>query len=459
VRTLLSIVTVLTAVSCTTEPDSGPYSSPEPGEWLPGGDTTNTLLLGSNAFLREATNLSFEELKMHFGGNGFFNMGWVAGVASTDARDGLGPFFNARSCSGCHTKDGRAKPPEDGDGPFGGLLLRLSVPGPDGPMPDPIYGSQLQDRASYGVKPEAIPVVKWIEEFGSYPDGTEYSLVHPTFTFKELAYGPMPEDVMISPRIGPHMVGLGLLEAIPLERLQEIADPDDEDGDGVSGRIQWHQTADGPLPGRFGWKGDSPTVETQVAGAFKADMGLTSWIHPEDDCTEAQVVCLDEPNAGEPEVTDHILGRVTFYCRTIAVPVRRNAADPDVLHGKKLFNESGCATCHTPSHVTGDSPVDALKNQLIWPYTDLLLHDMGPGLADGRPVAEASGQEWKTPPLWSLGLIPVVSKHTRYLHDGRARNLEEAILWHGGEAEAATLAFMNLTKAEREHVLKFIADL
>ncbi len=450
---------VLTTVACTTQPDSGPYSSPEPGEWLPGGDTTNTLLLGSNAFLREATNLTIEELKIHFGGNGFFTMGWVEGVASTTARDGLGPFFNARSCTGCHSKDGRAEPPEAGEGPFGGLLLRLSVPGPDGPMPDPIYGSQFQDRASYGVQPEGIPVVEWIEESGTYPDGTEYSLIRPKFSFKELNYGPMAEDVMISPRIGPHMVGLGLLEAIPLERLQELADPDDTDGDGVSGRLQWRETPDGLLPGRFGWKGDSATVETQVADAFAGDMGLTSWIHPEDDCTDAQTVCLDEPDAGKPEVTDHVLGRVTFYARTIAVPVRRAADDPDILQGKRLFNESGCATCHTPSHTTGESPVNALTNQLIWPYTDLLLHDMGPGLADGRPVGEASGQEWKTPPLWSLGLIPVVSGHTRYLHDGRARNLEEAVLWHGGEAQNARDAFMALSKADRELLLRFVADL
>jgi len=418
------------------------------------------LLLGSNAFIREATNLSFDELVIHMGGNGFFNMGWVEGVASTDARDGLGPFFNARSCNSCHKKDGRARPPSvDAEGPFGGLLFRLSVPGPDGPMPDPIYGGQLQDLASYGVTPEGIPVVKWTEEFGVYPDGTEYSLVRPSYSFKDLAYGPMADDVMISPRIAPHVVGLGLLEAIPLERMQELADPDDEDGDGVSGRIQWLETHEGTLPGRFGWKADSATVETQVADAFKGDMGLTSWIHPKDDCTETQVVCLEEPDAGKPEVTDHVLGRVTFYTQTIAVPIRRAASDPDVLHGKQLFNESGCATCHTPSHITGSSPVAALENQLIWPYTDLLLHDMGPDLADGRPVAEANGQEWKTPPLWSLGLIPVVSGHTRYLHDGRARNLEEAILWHGGEAENARNAFMALTKNEREHVLKFVADL
>ena len=232
----------------------------EPGEWLPGGEATNTLLVGVNAFIMPAPNLSAENKRYFYSGNGFFNQPWVEAPASTEARDGLGPLFNARNCSDCHAKDGRAEPPEDGQSPFGGLLLRLSVPGPDGPIPDPVYGGQLQDLANPDIVVEAEPSITWEEQGGVYPDGTEFSLLHPTYTLDNPGYGPFSDDLMVSPRIAPHMVGLGLLEAISAERLDELADPDDDDGDGISGRIQWLDTEDGHQIGRFGWKGDAPTV-------------------------------------------------------------------------------------------------------------------------------------------------------------------------------------------------------
>jgi CxxC motif-containing protein (DUF1111 family) len=438
-------------VSCA-DGESAKTSVVEPGEWLPGGDTTNTRMLGANAFLMPAQNLSPDNELAFYGGNAFFNQGWVVSPASTEARDGLGPLFNARSCSGCHFRDGKAEPPEDGTGPFVGLLLQLSVPGPDGPVPHPIYGGQLQDQASPEVPVEGIPSVEWIEENAEYPDGTPYSLIRPSFTIDSLQHGELGADVMTSARIAPHMIGLGLLEAIPAERLESLA----TEG---NGRIHWLDTETGMQPGRFGWKATTPSVEVQSAVAFAGDMGLTSRLALTDDCTESQADCLAAINGGEPEVTDRILDRVVLYSRVIAVPARRDADDPTILKGKRRFNEIGCAECHTPSHTTGEGAIPELSNQLIWPYTDLLLHDMGEGLSDNRPVGEALPSEWKTAPLWGLGLMADAAGHSRYLHDGRARNLEEAILWHGGEAQSARDGFTELSSANRAALLAFVGDL
>ncbi len=434
------------------EPLVEPQPLVEEGEWLPGGETTNTRMLGANAFLMPAQNLLIETELAFYSGNAFFNQGWVVSPASTDARDGLGPLFNARSCSACHFRDGKGEPPEDGEGPFVGLLLKLSVPGPNGPVPHPVYGDQLQDQASPDVPVEGIPHMEWVEVHGQYPDGTPFTLIEPDIAIESLAYGPLGDDIMTSARIAPHMIGLGLLEAIPVERLQQL----EAEGEG---RIHWVDGIDTVMPGRFGWKASAPTVEVQSAAAFAGDMGLTSTIAPFDDCTDDQVDCLDAIDGGEPEVTDRIMDRVVTYSSTIAVPARRRADDPTVLRGKKLFNAIGCADCHTPSHRTGDARLAELSNQLIWPYTDLLLHDMGEGLSDNRPSGDAKPSEWKTPPLWGLGLMPQVAGHSRYLHDGRARSIEEAILWHGGEAQPATDEFMALNRKQREAVIAFVEDL
>lgn len=433
----------------------GPFSKPEPGEWLPGGDTTNRLLLGNNAFVPPAEGLSADDEMAFFSGNAFFNQAWVEAPSSTTARDGLGPMFNSRTCSGCHFRDGKGAPPSNDRSPLGGLLLRLSVPGPDGPMPDPVYGGQLQDQANDDIPVEALARITHVPRTVTYADGSRVTLLEPEYELSELGYGPLAEGLMISARVAPHMVGLGLLEAIPVERLEALADPDDADADGISGRIQRH----GDEVGRFGWKADAVDVPRQVAGAFAGDMGLTSPLVPNDDCTASQTACLAATHGGEPEVEQHIFDVTVTYSRTLAVPVRRNADDREVLKGKRLFHETGCAGCHVPSHVTGESAVAALEEQLVWPYTDLLLHDMGEGLADDRPVGEASGSEWRTAPLWGLGLVEDVSGHTRFLHDGRARSLEEAILWHGGEAEASRDAFLELSARQRDQLMTFLEDL
>ena len=434
-------------------------ASVEVGEWLPGGDTTNTLLLGNNAFLRAASNLTPEHESLFYGGNSFFNDSWVEAPSSTAHRDGLGPLFNARGCSGCHFRDGRAAPPESGSSPTTGLLFRISTP--DG-QPDATFGGQLQDQALPGLAAEVVVSIVQHAIEGELDDGTSYSLSAPEYRFDETDFGPLPARLDVSPRIAPQMVGLGLLEAVPLARLQELEDPNDSDRDGISGRIQWREDAGSGelLPGRFGWKGDAPTIEHQVAAAFNGDLGITSRLFPDDDCTDAQPDCLAEPNGGEPELEDHILERVVLYSRAVAVPVRREWEGDEVLRGKWLFTDLGCASCHVPQHTTGAFPaLPEFEGQHIWPYTDLLLHDMGPDLADDRPLGEASGSEWRTPPLWSLGLIPEVNGHSRYLHDGRARSLEEAILWHGGEAELAQHDYLGLDALDRSDLLRFLESL
>lgn len=427
----------------------------EPGEALPGGDTTNTLLLGPNAYSMPAANLDPEHEQDFYSGNAFFNQAWVEAPASTEARDGLGPLFLARSCSGCHFRDGKAQPPEAGASPFVGLLLRLTVPISGGFGPDPVYGGQIQDQATPDVPVEARPLLSLTPRDVAYDDGDVTTLHAPSYTVEDAAYGPFPADAQLSPRIASHLVGLGLLEAIPEARLAELEDPDDADGDGISGRRQLH----GEDLGRFGWKGDAIDVEHQVAGAFSGDMGLTSRVVPHDDCTPAQAACTTESSGGDPEVSDAIFDLVVLYSRAVAVPVRRRPDDPEVLAGKRRFHDVGCADCHTPSHTTGPAALPALEDQLVWPYTDLLLHDLGPDLDDGRPLGAASGSEWRTPPLWGLGLSRDVVGHQRLLHDGRADGVAQAILWHGGEAEASRDAFRALDAADRAALVAFVEDL
>lgn len=451
---------VLALAGCA--PPAAPY---EPGEALPGGETTIDFVLGSNAFAFPAANMSSERKAAFFSGNSFFNQAWVSAPASTTARDGLGPTFNARSCSACHFKDGRGNP---GDGPTAatGLLIRLSVPGEPhvelGIAPEPNYGDQFQTLANLGIPAEGTVGLRYEERTGAYADGEPYALQVPHYELSELAFGPLAEGTMISPRIAPVMVGLGLLEAIPEDRLLELADPDDADGDGISGRINrvWSVERQGMMAGRFGWKAEQPTVRQQTAAAAIGDMGLTSELFPDQNCPSVQLDCGAAHDGGVFEIDPRVLDNMTFYARTLALPARREADAPEVLRGKALFAAARCDACHTPSHTTGVlEGVPEVSNQRIWPYTDLLLHDMGPELADGRPSFEASGSEWRTPPLWGLGLVPLVNGHQRLLHDGRARGFAEAILWHGGEAQASRDHFVNMTREERAALIRFLESL
>lgn len=459
-------------ILCLTGCDTGSETTVttyEPGEELPGGVSTNTLLLGGNAFTMPAANITPEHESMFFSGNAFFNQPWVQAPASTKNRDGLGPLFNARSCAACHFKDGRGRPPASEDESFLGILLRLSVPGENahgGPLGEPVYGGQLQPFAIPGVPAEGRPSVRYNKIAGQYGDGTAYELMEPVYTISDLGYGPMREDVMVSARVAPAVTGLGLLEAIDISRLQALEDPDDADGDGISGRINWvwDVTTQTMAPGRFGWKADEPTVRQQSAGAFLGDMGITTGLFPNQECTEMQVECREAKDggnaAGLPEVEDHMMDRVEVYMQLLAVPVRDRFRDEETLRGKRLFGEIGCATCHVASHRTSPTAKFVeLQDQQIWPYTDLLLHDMGEGLSDGRPVFGASGSEWRTPPLWGLRFYKVVNGHEQLLHDGRARGVAEAILWHGGEGESAKEKFRLMSVEDREALVRFVESL
>ena len=434
-----------------------------PFEALSGGAATvhNQSAL---AFSLPAPGLSREESRFFGVGNSFFNQNWVAAPASAAARDGLGPFFNARSCAACHFKDGRGRPPAFDGERSSGYLVRLGVPGArdavGSPVGDARYGSQLQDGAVLGFAPEASVVLRYTDVPGAFADGTPYTLRRPALSFASAAYGPL-DGLAVSARVANQMPGMGLLEAIPEAALAAAADPDDRDGDGISGRLNrvWDAERQTHTAGRFGWKAEQPTVRQQVAAAFHGDLGITSPLFGAETCTAAPAGCNDVPSGGAPEIDDDNLGHVTLYASTLAVPARRDVSAPEVRRGERLFREIGCASCHLPRLETGVSPIAALAGQPIQPFTDLLLHDMGDGLADGFETFSATGREWRTPPLWGLGLIETVNGHQELLHDGRARGVVEAVLWHGGEAEAARERFRQLHAADRAALVRFLHSL
>ena len=424
----------------------------------------------TNAYSLPQGNLSMTKRLDFSVGNSFFRNPWVEAPASTDARDGLGPLFNTNSCQGCHIKDGRGHPPGVDEPPVS-LFLRLAVPAdPEldadilrkhGFKPAPVYGSQLQTAALPAAKPEADLIVEWTPVKETLADGTVVELRKPVYRIENPNYGPLPEDLLVSPRVAPQMIGMGLLEAIPIEDLQALQDTDDADGNGISGKLNqvWDLATEQTVPGRFGWKAAEPDVHQQSMGAFAGDMGLTSTLKPKTDCMPEQN-CERFTHGGEPEVSDKVANFVTFYAKSLAIPARRDIGSESVREGARLFNESGCAGCHTPRHQTGEvADRPDLSNQTIWPYSDLLLHDMGPALADGRDEFLANGNEWRTPPLWGIGLAQVVNPQAGFLHDGRARTLEEAVLWHGGEAQAAADRYRQMSPEDRSALIDFLNSL
>jgi len=413
---------------------------------------------GPHAFSFASPGLAAQDRRAFSVGNAFFRDNWVIAPASAEGRDGLGPFFNANSCSACHMEDGRGSVPLDGETGLG-IVVFLSPRDADG-EPHPAYGAQLHDQAIPGVVPEASIRIAPIAIPGQYPDGTSYELKRWDVAFENPAYGPL-DGIRHSLRVGQQLVGVGLLEAIDDATLRSLEDPEDRDGDGVSGRVHRVVGADGTVGlGRFGWKASQPTLEAQVIAALHEDLGITSRTRPHQAATPAQAAALAAPSGGSPEIDDHKIARLAHYCRVLAVPAQRRVGDPQVERGRELFAAVGCTACHVPELRTGThSPIEAFRGVVIRPYTDLLLHDMGDGLADDRRDGEATGREWRTPPLWGLGLLKVVNPDARFLHDGRAANIEEAILWHGGEAEPARDRFMRLDAAERAAVLAFLESL
>ncbi|MCU0828814.1 MAG: c-type cytochrome [Tabrizicola sp.] len=455
------------------------FTKPEPYEQNPAGAATVRATTTADAFSKPSANMPFDSEMAFKLGNALFRKTWVASPSSTLASDGLGPLYNARACQDCHLKDGRGHTPETPDDSRVSMFLRLSVmggPSPEGiaewiaTQPDPTYGGQLQDLAAPGHPAEGRMDITWTETPVTLADGTVVSLRAPTYSFANPGYADPSPDLMLSPRVAPPMIGLGLLEAIPAADILALADPEDADGDGISGRAQIVPSVEYGVPmlGRFGLKAGAPTVREQSAGAFASDMGLSTPLHPAPwgDCTTGQPTCTFAPHGQEPGLRDGLevdresLDLVTFYSQNLGVPARRNIDDPNVLRGKEVFYSLNCQGCHKPKHVThrlDGRPEQSF--QLIWPYTDLLLHDMGPGLADNRPEGRASGSEWKTPPLWGIGLTAQVSGHTEFLHDGRARSLLEAILWHGGEAQAQRDAVVGMATEDRDALIAFLESL
>jgi CxxC motif-containing protein (DUF1111 family) len=462
-------------------PAAGPEDDPLGAQT---GGATTVPANGRNAFLFPLATLDDAGRARFAIGNSFFRRNWVEAPASTTARDGLGPHFIARSCRGCHVDDGRGAPPEIRNSQRGNkaapseheppvaLLMRLSVPGTDahgGPRPDPVYGDQFDNAAIPGVRPEGRVRIRNEPVAGRFADGSAYTLHRPRYELTDLAYGPLTPGVLVSPRVAPQLPGMGLLEAIPdAEILHNAAVQAAADGP-IKGRPNrvWDAFAGEMRLGRFGWKANVATLMHQTAAAFVGDMGITSSLFPHEACTPAQADCLAAPHggtAGAPEIDDATLADVVFFQATLAPVERRRARDPQVLRGQALFTQAQCAVCHRPHYMTGSGPFAGLTSprvagQSIWPYTDLLLHDMGDGLADGRPDFAADGRQWKTPPLWGIGLIRTVNGHQRLLHDGRADGVLQAVLWHGGEAEGARRRVLGMSKAERDALVAFVESL
>ncbi len=429
---------------------------PEIPEFVFAGGEMTIFDATSNAYATPAPNLSPSNFSRHLEGDLTFEQIFVTAPAEVNA--GLGPVFNNNSCVSCHIRNGRSKSAMTGD-ELSGFLIRLSISGENengGPKPAPFFGGQLQNRAVVGVDREANFTTNEIEEIVEFVDGSTAKLLKPQFVITE-PYQPLPADLMISPRVAPSVFGLGLLEAISEETILAIADENDADGDGISGKpnMVWNITAQAHTLGRFGWKAENPTGLQQTADAFHQDMGITSSMFLEESCTD-QPNCQDD---GIADIDDDFLEVTSFYFQSLAVPAVRNYDDESFLKGQALFEEANCSACHTPKHTTANGLIPELSNQTIFPYTDLLLHDMGEGLADNRPSFEANGREWRTPPLWGIGLLPVVNGHTRLLHDGRARNIAEAILWHGGEGEDSKEAFRQMSAEDRNALVSFLEGL
>jgi CxxC motif-containing protein (DUF1111 family) len=439
--------------------------SMEAGPQLAGTATVEKA--GTESFRQIAANAPMSERARFAFGKIQFNTEWDPEPGQLPDNDGLGPVFNAVACAACHINNGRGRPPLTADEAFESILVRLSVAGEDahgGPAPLDNYGGQLQHRAVAGALAEGNAAIEWQETSGEFADGTKYSLRKPTVVFSRMQFGDLPADTMYSLRIANPVIGLGLLEAVPEQTLLNLSDPEDGNKDGISGRANrvWSGTKQQTAVGRFGWKANVATVEDQNAGAALGDMGITSTLNPEDNCREIQTDCVRSAfiDTDDVEFKKDFLDQLTRYVRLLAVPEQRNSTNTEVVQGAELFRSIGCVQCHVATLVTADSAIHAeLAGQTIHPYTDLLLHDMGPGLADNRPDYLASGSEWRTPALWGIGLTKTVTGHEYYLHDGRARTLSEAILWHAGEAQTAQQTFRQLDASNRAALVAFLQSL
>ena len=455
-------------------------------ELQPGGDIT-ARRVSHRTYVVEGKGVSAQQKLNFWTGFSLFRDPWVIAPSSTKDRDGLGPLFINRACISCHSRGGRGPAPTEGLSSPSAMVMRLDLT--DVGAKKSIYsdsdtymayGEQIQSRAinithptrlPKAIKPEAKLLIEYEVITGQYADGSAYTLHKPNYQLQELAYGELGKHVGLSPRFAPAVYGAGLLDAIAEEDLLAQEDINDENQDGISARYNQvpmvkKDTFYDLYPqsvlsiGRFGHKAKHPTLAQQVSAAFRDDIGITSSWFPNESCTPLQTDCAIASQLGlhtDVEIPNKLLKLVIDTNQFMAVPPARNLSSDKAQKGRELFYQGGCATCHTPSYTTSpDYPVVVLANQKIWPYTDLALHDMGEGLADGVVENQASGQEWRTPPLWGLGAQKIFRKQPLYLHDGRARSVAEAILWHGGEAQQSQMFFTQLAATERQQLLTFL---
>ncbi|MEM7432883.1 MAG: di-heme oxidoredictase family protein [Pseudomonadota bacterium] len=434
----------------------------------PGGSWTARPSMRATLIVPSSTLTSREKLDF-WTGMGFFRDPWVSAPASTTARDGLGPLFNSQSCIGCHNGGGRGRSLLMNPNSVS-TILKLGYGDNVINSAHPEYGPQLQTRATYPhvdnrratggyYYGEGVPQVHHETHALELPDGSAVSMNRMHVAIE----GNDDPLVVTSARIAPSLIGLGLLEAIPEDALVAIADENDVDGDGISGRIHWRGQGEHRAAGRFGWKATHPTVATQTSAAFAEDIGISNPIQRRQNCAEPQIDCRGQRTGNDPkegvEITQPIFERVVFFAAHIAPPPAA-AISAKIADGRDLFADAGCDGCHTPSHQVDVVDADGLTHQeRIWPYTDLLVHDMGAGLADALPEGNVSGSEWRTPPLWGLGKSLLINDETGLLHDGRAATISEAIAWHGGEASSSKETYMEFSAEERAALEAFVLAL
>ena len=416
-------------------------------------------------FLQPVAELSPADTVLYEEGLRQFKASWSI-FPLIDGEWGLGPTFHASACTGCHVNGGRGKTVDDASKPSFQQLVRLSLPSIDAsgePVPHPAYGNQLQVFGIYGeslsnpVVGEADLRIDWEPQKTTLADGTEIELRRPQSRIEKLAFGPLGEKTLTSLRNTPVVFGMGYLDAVPEADILALAAM--QKSLGLNGRPNYvKDDATGKqLLGRFGWKANQPTLKQQVAAAHIGDMGITSTLYLDQNCPKVQVQCQNAHTTGKHELTDQAWDAVTFFLAGLDAP-KRPAPDSDkYIQGEKLFRTAGCTGCHVAELKTGKFPMlKAIENKQFHPYTDLLLHDMGDDLADNRPDFKASGRDWRTAPLWGVGLSRRANGSMDLLHDGRARSVLEAILWHGGEAKKARDQFANMKREDREALISFV---
>lgn len=422
----------------------------------------------TDAFSRPIAGLSEDARAAFLRGRHIFRQNWTVLPARDEraqgAFGGLGPLFDAQSCAECHVRDGRGRP-ADATAPAQGIVVRVARAWPPRGETPPGFGRQLNAHAIPGQAWEGRARVTYRPSIANLADGTETRLRRPVLEVAAPGGGPLPAAGLVwSLRVAPALIGLGLLEAIPAAAIVAGADPGDADGDGISGRVNFRPASRSPAPGpagngaigRFGWKADRATLADQIAEALAQDLGIASADRPDGPCATDQQPCLAAQRRSGVEIDPGRSRDLLAYIRTLAPPEPRPPTSQSA-RGERIFAEIGCARCHRPAWTTaGDAPLPALADRPIAPFTDLLLHDMGPGLADGVTAGGAGGREWRTPPLWGVGLLPDVNGHQFLLHDGRARGVGEAILWHGGEARRARDAFARLPAPDRAALIAFV---